>query len=155
MSSERTGYALGTLSPTIYFENAAGEIALPANLEMAQAAKPKMEALGWMWKEATTLAEVDRLQQRLIDLEAEKLAPHLRNHEAMRAELRRQTGSNLRQKMMSGSTSQWEKDFIAAYLELREERRDKYRESFSHHQQFLWAREMDAKTPVTDVLEWD
>lgn len=104
----------------------------------------KYKREGWEWREAGTLADVDRLQKRLISQEEQRIGGMADRHQSLREDLFRSSGSALRQQMISSGTSEWERGFIRAYLELRDSKRDKYRDSLEHHNYFLWARENDS-----------
>src|SRR5580698_4199308 len=68
---DRTGRALGTLSPVLYFENASGHILLPpVEIGKGDATARKLfeeryKPQGYEWREASTLWDVDRLQKKL------------------------------------------------------------------------------------------
>lgn len=156
MSSERTGYALGTLSPVIYFENAQGRIVLAGydagKPEQARKVfKLRFEPMGYQWREAGTLAAVDELQTRLADQLQRERAPGLERMLQNRAAVEAHIASNLRQKMISSSTSPWEREFIQLYLERRENRTEKFRQQFEHRAMYLNIREnSDSKKEITD-----
>lgn len=158
MSSERTGRALGTLDPVIYFEYPNGHCILPP-VEIGKGpveARRMFEQLyrkqGCEWREADTLDKVDRLQNRLIDQEQ-----RVRDHQGhvmdeAREKVRRETSANLRQRMASSSCSAYEREFIELWLQLREDKRKQFTQRFTEHNDYLWAREMDARTRVEDRM---
>lgn len=150
----RTGYALGRLDPVIYFENSDGKLVLPPTTEDARwIYSTRYAKLGFEWKEAGTLAEVDQLQKRLIAVEAQEMNLHLANDDELRQRgLYREVGERLRARMVSAATTEYEKDFISAYLMLREEKRAKYAQLFLERTSYLWALEMDSKTKATDRM---
>ena len=156
--ADRTGRALGTLDPVIYFVNQSGHILLPP-VEIGQGTgtarrlyEERFKHQGYEWKEADTLADVDRLQQRLIDQESKILQSRGERMDAAREAVRRETASNLRQRMQSSDCDPWERDFIALWLETRESKRKEFMQRFAERNQYLWAREMDAKTKIEDRM---
>jgi hypothetical protein len=56
-------------------------------------------------------------------------------------------------KMISSSTTPYEREFIRLYLELREEKREKYRQKFLGDQAYFIAREYDNPETVTAMVE--
>lgn len=116
--------AMGTLTPIIYFVNRDGNISLPP---VSDCPTPR----GYERREAGTLAEVDALQSRLQDQERRQLEEEHMLDEARWGAVRQRVSDNLRQRMVSADTSPYERDFISAYLELREEKRAKYQQRFS------------------------
>jgi hypothetical protein len=148
-----TGYAQGRLNPILYFENSAGEISMPPTTEEALRFKKQMEAKGWELREAGTLSEVDKLQTRLQELEIRRVAPNLEHHQKVREAVRKQVSSNLYARLATG-IGDYEKEFIRCYLQLREEKRDRYRDIWTQRQMYLHVREMDENTLGTDrILE--
>lgn len=106
----------------------------------------------WEWREAGTLADVDRLQKRLVDQENRRS-----NHMAQTVGDRSRAitdavADNLRQRMCSSATSAFEREFIGLYLKLREDKRETYRQRLTEAQWFMWAREMDSKTKFEDRM---
>jgi hypothetical protein len=146
---DRTGIAKGSLRPVIYFENKDHYVILPPEeigvVGIARSVyERKYKHEGWEWREAGTLGEVDALQKRLVDQEVRRDTAMADRNSEMRERLFRQSGAVLRQRMVSSDTTPWERDFIKAYLALRENRRDKYRDALMHHNYYIWAREQDS-----------
>ncbi len=156
--SERTGFCRGTLNPVIYFERRDGFCILAPqevgqDLSLARRAyDERYRPQGWEWREAGTLAEVDRLQRRLVEQEEARLRQMADRVGFYRERALAQTAADLRARMCSAATSAYERDFIAAYLQLRTDKRDKYRDRLMEHNFYLWAREMDAGTKVEDRM---
>ena len=155
--SDRTGIAKGSLRPIIYFErNVDNYVILPAydagkpeQARMVYEAKYKHE---WAWRETgSSLAAVDELQSRLVEQEMKRNQHMAMANDRMREYVFQQTGSALRQQMVSSSTSPWERDFIQAYLKMRNDKRDKYRDALMHHNYYIFARECDDSTKVEDM----
>ena len=160
---DRTGRALGTLEPIVYFENRAGDIVLPPVTKEGEArwvyeyAKDAngrtFRDKGYDWREASTLAEVDRLQDRLVEAERRKAENELERDERLLAGKRTDVRSRLYQRLVSSSTSPYEREFIELYLQMREEKRKEIRQRWLERQAYLWAREMDANTKPTDRMK--
>ncbi len=157
MSSDRTGFASGSLKPAIYFERKDGFIILaPAEKGRDDLARMVYEKrygpLGWEWREARTLPDLDRLEKRLIAQEEAQAAKMIEANANVRDMVRKAVGSALRQQMISATTTPYERDFIAAYLELREQKRDKYRDRLTHHNLGLMARNYDSSKKIEDLM---
>jgi hypothetical protein len=80
---------------------------------------------------------VDRLQATLLEQERREWEREAINDEMIMGARQREIVDRLRQRMCSSSTTPYERDFIAAYLQLREEKRDKYRQRFSERIAYL------------------
>ena len=155
--SDRTGIARGSLSPAIYFERSDGYVILApgekGNREFARMAYDlKYSREGWQWREAGTLHDVDRLQQKLADQEMRRMEQMACVNQQVREEVMRQTGAALRNVMVSAGTSDFEKEFIRLYLDMRNEKRDKYRQELMNHNYFIAARELDSSTKIEDLM---
>src|SRR5271157_4883436 len=138
MSSQKTGFAQGSLKPAIYFERKDGYIILaPAEKGRDDLARMVYEKrygpLGWEWREARNLTELDKLEKRLIAQEEREAAKMIEANSTVRDMVRKAVASALRQQMVASDTTPYEREFIATYLELREQKRDKYRDSLTHH----------------------
>lgn len=150
MSSERTGRALGTLDPVIYFQNASGHILLPpveigkGPVEARRLYEQRYRGHGYEWREAGTLAEVDTLQNRMVEQEQRILTHQGQVMDDAREKVRRETSSNLRQRMASGNCSAWEREFIQHWLNLREDKRKQYTQRFTERNMYLWAAAFDS-----------
>lgn len=159
--SDRTGRKVGSLSAVIYFERADGYCVLPqfdagnpALARMIYEQRFKVHPTEkWEWREAETLGDVDRLQSRLIAQEEGRKQHMLSVHDGMRSHIRQEIADSLRQRMVSSSTSPFEREAIQYYLQLRDDKkRDKYRGEITTAQHYLWARENDARTKVEDRM---
>jgi hypothetical protein len=158
MSSERTGIARGSLRPVIYFENKDHYVIIPPEevgvVGIARKVyEEKYKALGWEWREASTLHEVDKLQKRLVDQEVRRNSAMADRNSECRDRAFHYSGQILRQRMCSSSTTPWERDFIAAYLKMREDKRDRYRDALTHHNYYLYARENDENKKIDLPLQ--
>jgi len=155
--SDRTGFCRGTLQPAIYFENSSGfvilppeEIGVPGSAREVYERRYKSE--GWEWREAGSLSDLDRLQKRLVDQETKKNTAWAQSAGAGRDEAFRRTGDALRARMVSSSTSPYERDFIEQYLKMRDEKRPKYQNALTEHNMYIWAREQNSNTRVEDRM---
>jgi hypothetical protein len=150
--------ARGSLRPVIYFERGSDKyVILPpaeegGGVEMARMCYEQRYRHEWAWREAGTLNEVDALQKRLAAQGCQEAEKRVRINSGVREQIYRETGANLRSRMVSESTSPWERDFIKAYLALREDKRDKYRDALLHHNYYIYAREQDAGRKVEDLM---
>jgi hypothetical protein len=151
---------LGTLDPVVYFDNASGEIVLPPTTADAryfyegfrQASGKTYRELGFEYREAGTLAEVDALQRRLVEQDRRTSERDAQYDEARRGESWRHVGDSLWARMVSSSTSAFERDFIELYLKLREEKRAKHRQRWLERTSYLWAREQNSSTIPQDRM---
>lgn len=157
---DKTGYALGRLNPILYYENSRGDIVLPPTTEDGRyfyqqrgADGTSYRDRGYELREAGTLAEIDVLQKRLVTAEMRKMGEAADKDERISAKVWAERGFALRQRMMSSSTTPYERDFIELYLQLREEKRAKHRQRWTEAQMYLWAREMDSKASATDRIK--
>ena len=156
---DRTGRALGTLRPVIYLENAQGKILLlPEEIGEGQAVARRLyeeryRAQGYEWREAGTLEAVDALQARLTRQEQSALDQTAQKMDAQRERVRGEVASNLRQRMMSNDCSSYERDFITAWLQIREEKRKQFTAIWNQRTHYIWAREQDEKTRVEDRMK--
>jgi hypothetical protein len=160
--SDKTGRARGTLEPIIYFEREDGYVILPAyDAGHPEQAKRVFDLRyrnhateRWMWRETDgTLSAVDALQKRLIDQERRRTETMMENHTMVREASRRAVRDSLYQRMVSSSTSTFEREAIRYYLDAREApERDKFGNAITQHQWYLWAREMDANTKIEDKM---
>lgn len=98
---------------------------------------------GYSYHEADTLAAVDVLQSRLQEQEAREWEAERTMDEAQFHARRQKVRDSLYARMTSGSTGQYEKDFIREWLKLRSEKRRRYSDAFEHRHAYLYAREFD------------
>jgi hypothetical protein len=139
-------YSLGQLNPVVYFENRQGVIALPPSTKYALMIKDRMRDRGFEFREAGTLAEIDRLQSRMQQQEYRQRQREVENDERLASHVRASVASRLYNRMLSGSTSEYEKEFIRIYLRTREDKREKHRKRFEQDQMYFEAREFDSST---------
>jgi hypothetical protein len=156
--SDRTGRAMGTLSPVIYFENAGGHILMPPQEKGQGEATPRRlfdqlyKKKGYEWKEAGTLNDVDRLQSRLIEQEQRVLTRQGFVMDQAREHARKQTTSRFLQTLASSSTSEYEKEFIRLWMDMSEDKRKIYTQRFTERNMYLEAREFDSNHKIEDRM---
>lgn len=136
---DQTGRKLGTLRPVIYFENRKdpskplGYIMLSPETNTPNYYVPE----GFETMEAGTLAEVTKLQKRLEQQEFDERDVELENYKQQFAEARKEKRAALVKLMLSSDTSEYDRQFIEAYLQVREERREKYEQRFAERTAYL------------------
>jgi hypothetical protein len=129
-----------------FFERSNGEILLPPDSD-TPCPKDCIE------KEANSLAEVDVLQKRLQTLTAVRRARELQTDEDSFAYAREKVRSDLTRQLSSAATSEYEKEFIRLYLQLREEKREVYRKRFACDAAYLELRENDKPRNAEELLK--
>ena len=152
-----TGFARGSLSPIYYFENAAGHLVMP----VYDAGKPEQARLvfnarfkpkGYDWRETKNLAEVDRLESRLIAQEARKTELMIDQEAGKMERIQSMVRSNLRHRMVSSDCSEFEREFIRLYMSLRADKKSKYEQRLKEHNSYLWIRNMNSGTKLDDKM---
>lgn len=172
----RTGYKLGSLSPTIWWEKMNGIVyvhgcaierhilippteigdggALARHLyeDNSIPGRPSYKDQGYQWREADTLGKVQELQRRWIEQEM-KVRRHMgqRDH-TVRQHVHAEVASRLRQKMASSSTTPWERDFIKYWLDLRESKQDEYTKKWEDMHFYSQALEFDSTHRLEDRM---
>lgn len=167
--ADKTGRALGTLSPVIYFEKTNGGITLQGIYHERHLALPPIEIgqgpglaraiwekryrpMGYQWCEADTLSKAQDLQQRLIAQETKILQHQGHVDEERRKHVHKQTASSMRQRMASSSCSAYEREFIRLWLEMTEEKQKQYTQRFSERNMYLQALEFDNNHHMEDRM---
>lgn len=156
--ADRTGRALGRLNPVIYFENASGDIVLPpiemgTGPELARRCyEERYRPKGYEWREADTLPDVRRLQQRMVDKDLREKRAQGEDMMRIREQQRRATSSNLRQRMTSSDCKPFERDFIQIWLDLDDEKKKKYEQRWREYNSYIWALEQDSGTKIEDRI---
>ena len=133
---------LGSLDAVIYFRNYRD----PAHPEGYLLLAPYSDfpaPSGYSREVARTLPEIDRLQFILVEQERRAAEAEALHDEVILGRRYAELTDRLRQRMISSSTSPYDRDFIEGYLKLREEKRDRHRQRFSERTMFLHAREND------------
>lgn len=143
VSNRSTRRKIGTLEPVIYFVNETdprrprGHIVLAPYSSFPCPSTHRAEA-------AETISEVNKLQSRLIEQTRAELIDEKLSEESATARARERVVDSLRERMISSSTSAFERDFITHYLWLRDEKkREKWRGILEGTQMYLHALEMD------------
>jgi hypothetical protein len=129
----------------VYFEDRDGNISLPPTDDTP--CPP-----GYDRREANTLAEVDRLQKRLQQATYARCQQELMRDEAAFAEARERVRSSLTARIASAATTEYEKEFLRCYIQLREEKREKYRQRFACDTAYLEMRENDKPRNAEELL---
>jgi hypothetical protein len=152
--SDQTGMAPGRVTSIIYFASQDGQVILPPTTEDARwLYRTHYQNRGWEWCEASTLAEVDALQDRLCSLDKDKREMDFERDERKFAEGRERIRSSIYQRMISSSTSPFMRDFYWYYLHVHQpEKREQYRQRYFEATSYLWSREMDNSTKATDRM---
>jgi GH43 family beta-xylosidase len=132
----------------LYFRNASGDIQIPPNDECYFSFCPP----GYDRFEANTLDEVDRLQKALQEQTYRRQHSEWEHDEALWADSRRRVIESLQRTLASSTTTQYEREFIHSYIQLREEKRDKYRSRFICDKAFLELRENDRPRTPEETL---
>lgn len=135
-----------------YYERANGDILLPPD----HASFLEFLPPGCVRCEATDLRQIDRIQGRLEQQERIRLEQDGQREEAALAERRAEIRSSLTTRMTSAATTQYERDFLAAYLKLSDQRkRDHYQKRFTCDMAYFEMREFDRpRTPDERTHNW-
>ena len=128
-----------------YFESADGTISLPPSDDTP--CPP-----GYDRREANTLAEVDRLQKRLQSATYERCQRELMHDEQALAESRERVRASITARISSAATTDYEKEFLRCYIQLREEKRKAYQKKFSCDVAYLEMRENDKPRNAEEIL---
>jgi hypothetical protein len=127
---------LGSASAIEYFCNRRNPSHPPGFLILAPYSSAPMP-YGYTREFADDLPSVDRLQSTLLSQEKRDWESERLTSETVMAERQRAVVDRLRQLLCSSATSPYEREFIAAYLQLRDEKRDKYRKVWEHRVAYL------------------
>ena len=127
---------LGSASAIEYFCNRRDPSRPPGYVILAPYSGARLPN-GYTREFADTLSAVDRLQFTLLSQEKKQWEKEQIHEESLVAERQRGVVDRLRALMCSNSTSPYERDFIEAYLKLREDKREKWRQAYEHRQAYL------------------
>jgi hypothetical protein len=132
----------GSVPPIFYFVNHQNPQRPEGYIELApySAAEPPP---GYSREYVDTLPGVDRLQERLTEQYTREAEAEYEMDQARWARVKDRVRDSLYAKMTSGSTPPYEREFIRLYLQLREEKRKKYRDIWLQRTMYLYVREMD------------
>lgn len=131
--------AMGTLRPIVYFENREdpskplGYVMISPETNTPNYYVPE----GYETMEAGTLAEVTKLQKKLEQQEFDERDVELEIYKQQYAEARKEKRANLVKLMLSPDTDAHDRKFIEAYLQVREDRRQKYEQRFAERHAYL------------------
>lgn len=132
----------GCIEPVVYYVNGTDPAHAPGFHMLAPYSDhPTPE--GYRREGADTLAEVDKLEAILQQQEREAMEREVEQDEAQFTLRRQAVRDKLYARMTSSDTSEYEKEFIRNYLQLRNERKPKYRALLEQWQMYMWARHND------------
>jgi hypothetical protein len=139
----------GCIEPVVYFRFPNGHITLAPYSDMPT---PN----GAIREGADTLAQVDRLQERLLSQEKQQWEREAQRDAATFGKLEEAVRDRLYARMTSAATDDYEKEFIRLYLQLRDEKkRKRYRDLYLQRTAYLWARENDSPGRRVDQERFD
>jgi hypothetical protein len=127
----------GCVAPVIFFRYPNGHLTLAPFSEC-----PTPD--GAIKEEADTLPAIDKLVDQLRKQEYENSQREMNYDMNLFACRDQEIRDRIYQRMTSGSTSAYEKEFLRLYMKLRDERkRETYRQRFMEQSWYLAAREFD------------
>lgn len=127
----------GCIEPVIYFRYPNGRVVLAPYSDM-----PTPQ--GCIREGADTLAQVDRLQERLLAQEREQWEREAERDAEKFGKLEEAVRDRIYARICSKETGEYEKEFLKLYLQLRDEKkREKYKKLYLQRTAYLWAREND------------
>ena len=172
----KTGYKMGSLSPVIYWVKVNGTVrvhgcqienhilippteigdngALARSLfeDKRVPGRPTYKEQGYQWREAATLADVQKLQRDWIEQEM-KVKRHMGHYDAsVRKRVHSEVAGRLRQKMASSSTTPFEREFIQHWLDMRETKQDEYTKKWEDLHFYNQALEFDSNHKLEDRM---
>ena len=148
-----TMHKLGTLTPVVYFVNHRDPRHAEGHILIAPyTGFPAPE--GYSTEYADTLAAVDKLQKRLQEQTRREFAAEQRALYGDGA-VRDAIHERLLARLVSSETSEHDKDFIRAWLKVREDKRDYFARQFECRNSYLYAREMDLGSRHADSEEFN
>jgi hypothetical protein len=156
-----TGFANGTLNPIIYFKRGSDGYVILAphekghGLEVAHMLYDQRYRHEWQWCEAGTLREAQQLEKQLIEQAMREREHQAEVVGAERENVKKQVSSAMYARLVSSSTSAYEKEFIRCWMALSESKRDKYAQRLKEHNDYLWALQMDSGTKLEDRMIGD
>ena len=157
--SDRTGFARGRIAPAIYFENVRNPnypvgyaFLAPSGVQAKRAYEERFKADGWQWCEADTWDALTKLQKKLIAQETERNERIVAADNVDRNRIRRETSERLKTQMLRSDTPDFERRFIAAWLDSHEDRRSTYEQRWRERQYYIEAVEFDHKRNIHDLM---
>ena len=137
----------GCVAPVIYFRYPSGHLVLAPFSEC-----PTPD--GAIKEEADTLPAIDRLVDQLRKQEYENSQREMRYDMELMATRDKEIRDRIYQRISSSVTTEYEKEFLRYYMQLRDERkRENYRQRFMEAQWYLAAREQDLGNRAADKEE--
>lgn len=136
--------ALGTLAGPFYFINKEGLILLPMGEENAKFLESAYRRKGYELRQVTTLSEWDRLEGKLQEQEEKQIEWELERDERVCEQGRKRVQDALFARSISKGTSAFEREFIKLYLQLRPEKREKYKQRWLERQSYFEALHFDS-----------
>jgi hypothetical protein len=128
----------GSIEPIIYFRRADGYIILAP---YTSAPCPE----DCVREEADTLPAARKLQDILVSQERRQWESEHHYDLALVARQEAEMRDKFNERIASTGTSQYEKDFLRAWMQLRDERkREKYRKLYEQRQAYLYSLEYDS-----------
>jgi hypothetical protein len=135
---------LGTHEAVVYFRNYRDPAHEPGYVLLAPYTECRAPR-GYDREVARTIPEIVRLQDRLREQELRAAEAEVLHDQVILGERDRIRSDELYTRMVSGSTTPYERDYIRELLKLRDKKkREKYATILSQHNMHLHALEMDA-----------
>src|SRR2546429_8451485 len=137
--------AKGKISPILYWINKNGHIKLIPTSEILTMERLRryMTKLGYVLQSAETLHEAELLQKKLQEQLKREQEAELAHDEAMTRAGRQGVRSRLDARMNSASCSEYEREFIRAWLQQREHSHELFKRRFTQQVGHLDALEFD------------
>lgn len=145
---------LGTLTPVVYFV-AHRDPRHPEGYIMLAAYSAQPTPPGYSREYADTLDAVDKLQKRLQEQTRQEFESEREAIEAAGGSVRALIRDRLMAKLASSSTSEHDKDFIRAWLVVREDRRAEFARHFEMRNYVIHARENNLGKRRADSEEFN
>lgn len=162
MSDSRTGRAPGQIDGPDYFQHhETGHIMLPPGdstdpntlRRAVYQIKNDSRYRDYEYRKVTTLSELDELTKRMVLQEAQAREKEGQYEAKALAQWEKSFKDKIYQKLASSSTSEYEKEFLRLWLQLRDEKKKKaYAQRFLEHQCFFVQREMDSARTLSDKV---
>jgi hypothetical protein len=148
---------LGTLSPIVYFVNSSGgdrDPHHPPGYIMLAPYSDFATPHGYLRETAGTLPEARRLNDRLVAQERESWEREAEANHALVSAKKAEVRDRIYARMTSSSTSEYEREFLRLYLQLRDEKAARYDQRWLERQAYLWSLENDLGDREADSEEW-
>jgi hypothetical protein len=137
---------LGTLSPIVYFVNSSGgdrDPSHPAGYIMLAPFSEFPTPHGYLREYAGTLPDARRLNDRLIEQSRAEWEREAEQNHALVDQRRAEVRDRIYARMTSSATSEYEREFLRLYLQLREDKQAKYDSLWMQRTAYLHALEND------------